>query len=214
MATTEHNGLMVYKDENGNMRVLYPVTKADLVDGLDELFDAQTEATDTKLAGKSNTGHTHDDRYYTEAEVNALLENKADASAVGSAVKILCGSYVGTGLTGANNKWSLTCPGKLIAFRLYATTNANYTGSNATLNNKVGTTSHGYLIFTTHELNSLKDCNSDGYKDLMNETKLCGERLYVKMLDDSTISMYGTMTNAENIFNYANTKYFYMMFYE
>lgn len=28
---------------------------------------------DTALAGKSDTGHTHDDRYYTEAEVNALI---------------------------------------------------------------------------------------------------------------------------------------------
>lgn len=48
MATTEHNGLMVYKDENGNLRVLYPITKADLVDGLPEL-----------LAEKSNTDHKH-----------------------------------------------------------------------------------------------------------------------------------------------------------
>lgn len=35
---------------------------------------------DTKLSGKSNVGHTHDDRYYTESEVNNLLANKAASS--------------------------------------------------------------------------------------------------------------------------------------
>ena len=32
-----------------------------------------TKAVNTALAGKANTTHTHDDRYYTESEVNALL---------------------------------------------------------------------------------------------------------------------------------------------
>lgn len=30
-------------------------------------------AINTSLGGKSNTGHTHDDRYYTEAEINAKI---------------------------------------------------------------------------------------------------------------------------------------------
>lgn len=33
---------------------------------------------DGKLSGKSNTGHTHDDRYYTESEVETKLSGKAD----------------------------------------------------------------------------------------------------------------------------------------
>ena len=38
-----------------------------------------TEAeTDTLLSGKSDTGHTHDDRYYTEAETDTLLSGKSD----------------------------------------------------------------------------------------------------------------------------------------
>ncbi len=38
-----------------------------------------TEAeTDALLAGKSDTGHTHDDRYYTEAESDAALAGKQD----------------------------------------------------------------------------------------------------------------------------------------
>lgn len=34
----------------------------------------------SKLDGKSNTGHTHDDRYYTETEINAKLNGKANSS--------------------------------------------------------------------------------------------------------------------------------------
>lgn len=34
----------------------------------------------SKLDGKSNNGHTHDDRYYTESEMNAKLADKANAS--------------------------------------------------------------------------------------------------------------------------------------
>lgn len=35
---------------------------------------------DTKLSGKSDTGHTHDDRYYTESEINTKLSGKSDTS--------------------------------------------------------------------------------------------------------------------------------------
>lgn len=34
----------------------------------------------SKLDGKSNNGHTHDDRYYTESEMNVKLAEKANAS--------------------------------------------------------------------------------------------------------------------------------------
>ncbi len=41
-----------------------------------------TNQTDLKnaLDGKANTGHTHDDRYYTETETNTLLSGKSDTS--------------------------------------------------------------------------------------------------------------------------------------
>ena len=41
---------------------------------LDDRYYTEQEV-DTKLAGKSDTGHTHDDRYYTQSEVNNLLAN-------------------------------------------------------------------------------------------------------------------------------------------
>lgn len=38
MAVTEVNGLMEYVDKNNNRYILYPVTKIENVDGLDEAF--------------------------------------------------------------------------------------------------------------------------------------------------------------------------------
>lgn len=42
----------------------------------DDRYYTETEM-NAKLDGKSNTGHTHDDRYYTEAEINTKLNGKA-----------------------------------------------------------------------------------------------------------------------------------------
>ena len=50
-----------------------PITPADI--------GAYTKGeTDTLLQNKADVGHTHDDRYYTEAEVNSLLAAKQDAA--------------------------------------------------------------------------------------------------------------------------------------
>ena len=43
----------------------------------DDRYYTETEM-DTKLSGKSDTSHTHDDRYYTESEVDSKLSAKAD----------------------------------------------------------------------------------------------------------------------------------------
>ena len=58
----------------------------------------------TALAGKSNTGHTHDDRYYTESESDARFVNVAGDTMTGDlyAPRVLLGSgtdqgYVGNG---------------------------------------------------------------------------------------------------------------------
>lgn len=39
-----------------------------------------TYATKTELSGKANKSHTHDDRYYTESEINTKLNDKANKS--------------------------------------------------------------------------------------------------------------------------------------
>lgn len=73
MATTEAKVLMTCKDASGNKMLLYPVTKAEQVEGLG-------------TAAVNNTGdfaaasHNHDGRYYTESEMNTKLNGKANSS--------------------------------------------------------------------------------------------------------------------------------------
>lgn len=45
----------------------------------DDRYYTEAEV-DGKLSGKSNTEHTHDDRYYTESEINSKLSGKADVN--------------------------------------------------------------------------------------------------------------------------------------
>ena len=45
----------------------------------DERYYTESEM-NTKLNGKANASHTHDDRYYTESEMNAKLNGKANSS--------------------------------------------------------------------------------------------------------------------------------------
>ena len=58
MATTEHNVLQVFQDENGDKFILYPITKAELVDGLDDAIAngiaGQGTALSTHTADKNN----------------------------------------------------------------------------------------------------------------------------------------------------------------
>ena len=57
-------------------------TKAEITDFAhthDNRYYTETEI-DSKLNGKSNTGHTHDDRYYTESEMNTKLAGKSDTT--------------------------------------------------------------------------------------------------------------------------------------
>ena len=46
----------------------------------DSTNPVQNKVIKSALDGKSNTGHTHDDRYYTESEINTKLNAKANAS--------------------------------------------------------------------------------------------------------------------------------------
>ena len=92
---------MQVKNANG-YELIYPVPaghKASHISGNDKITPSDIGAytkteTDTLLENKANsnhthtpasigasaTGHTHDDRYYTESEVNSLISGKQDAS--------------------------------------------------------------------------------------------------------------------------------------
>ena len=54
-------------------------TKSNTTHTHDDRYYTETEV-DNLLDGKSDTGHTHDGRYYTESEVNNLLNGKAPSS--------------------------------------------------------------------------------------------------------------------------------------
>jgi hypothetical protein len=65
-------------DTEGNLKDSgkSPADFADVNHTHDDRYYTETEI-DTALAGKSDVGHAHDDRYYTESEVDTLLESKA-----------------------------------------------------------------------------------------------------------------------------------------
>lgn len=53
--------------------------KSDVGHTHDDRYYTETEV-DTALNGKANSSHTHDDRYYTESEVDSALNGKSDTS--------------------------------------------------------------------------------------------------------------------------------------
>lgn len=78
---------LVIRDSNGRAQFATPAATA----------DAATKGyVDTGLTGKADATHTHDDRYYTEAEVNALLANRPPVLILGPTDPIPAGTPDGT----------------------------------------------------------------------------------------------------------------------
>lgn len=102
MATYEHNALQNYKDNDGNIHIVYPVTKSDNVDGIENY--ATTTDMNTKIATKAD---------YEEGTFSPYLMNnsiivssmKAEYKKVGSivniAIKFVFSSAVDTSQLGA-----------------------------------------------------------------------------------------------------------------
>ena len=61
--------------------------KSDTGHNHDSRYYTESEV-DTLLAGKSDTGHNHDSRYYTESEVDTLLAGKSDASSTYTSAQV------------------------------------------------------------------------------------------------------------------------------
>ena len=66
MATYEHNALQNYKDNDGNIHIVYPVTKSDSVDGIENY--ATTMDMNTKIATKAD---------YEEGTFSPYIMNKS-----------------------------------------------------------------------------------------------------------------------------------------
>ena len=83
-------------EENADLISSITTSKVNVSDIIDNLTTASTskvlsanqgveikkliDALQTAVNGKSDSGHTHDDRYYTESEINTKLDTKADKS--------------------------------------------------------------------------------------------------------------------------------------
>ena len=89
----------------------------------DDRYYTEAEV-DGKLSGKSNTGHTHDDRYYTESEVNTKLNEKLSVSGGAMSGNI---TFSNIGNTNTSNKisWSGSADGADIYYQTTASDQGN-----------------------------------------------------------------------------------------
>lgn len=89
MATTEHVGVITYKDGEGNLFVMYPRTQADAVDGLTEMLEQVTDMDFGRFEDETYTLEAHE--VYPRAHrslrvdgnvtvMNALSENRENQS--------------------------------------------------------------------------------------------------------------------------------------
>lgn len=97
MAVTEVSGLMKYKDANGNVYLMLPITTKDNVDGIDEIesqlsetirYTAQTLSDEQKTQARTNIGAVSAD----ELSIDTTLSvggQAADAKVVGDAFATL-----------------------------------------------------------------------------------------------------------------------------
>lgn len=73
MATTEHNVLIRARDASGNSLIIYPITKTENVDGLDETIATKADV---------NHQHTISDVTDLQSSIDTINENIAAKSTV------------------------------------------------------------------------------------------------------------------------------------
>lgn len=83
----------------------------------DDRYYTESEV-NTKLNGKSNTGHTHDDRYYTESEIDSKLAGKANSSHIHTKAQVGLGNVDNT----ADSAKSVKAATKLQTYKQGSTT--------------------------------------------------------------------------------------------
>ena len=86
---------------------------------------SQMNNLNSKLDSKANTSHTHDDRYYTESEINAKLNAKANSSDLANLQTIVNNhtTYINAKLDKSNSRDDTT--GGIMQYREF-TADANY----------------------------------------------------------------------------------------
>ena len=138
----------------------------------DDRYYTESEI-NTKLSGKSDTSHTHDDRYYTESEVDAKLSRTAVT------------------ISGLPSRSSYTCyyyPAFKICFlRLYLTGSAYSAATTVT----VGTVASGYRPPSTHAL--AISVAQDAAKKHQSSINSSGQiRFFTEVAKESANDMYIT----------------------
>ena len=110
---------------------------------------ALIDALQTAVNGKSNSGHTHDDRYYTESEINTKLDDKANKSH---------GNHVPTTHT-ANNKvflrndntWQEVTPDNIGAAKASHGTHVSYSTTAPVMDGTASVGSAGTVARSDHK---------------------------------------------------------------
>lgn len=135
MAVIEKDGLYQYIDENGNIYILYPVTKLDNVSGTGKLVHLKDGTTLQTLDGTNIALVTEADLESLSKTANAadrvkyesgVLKTLGGTEIVTGNAKIVTGTYTGTGTTGADGACSLTFDFVPRALWIYNKGNANY----------------------------------------------------------------------------------------
>lgn len=147
----------------------------------------------TALGTKSDTGHTHDDRYYTETETNNLLNAKANLSGaaftggITSSYTTGIAHFSGTNSSSASDQYN------------YLLTGANDTGDKAVhfINSSTRTVDGGANTYTIR--------NDGGQLNLGNSSGAYNTNIFGKVTMSQQPSFHATMMNAVNVALPANT---------
>ena len=111
VATTATTGFMSAADKTKLDGIASGATKITVDSSLSSSSTnpVQNKVINTALAGKSATGHTHDDRYYTETEVDNKLAGKSDTGHTHAAsdVSFDTANHASTAFTGTNVETSI-----------------------------------------------------------------------------------------------------------
>lgn len=128
MATYEHNALQNYKDNDGNIHIVYPVTKADNVDGIENY--ATTTDMNTKIATKAEYEEGTFSPYLMNGSIT-VSSTRAEYKKVGSIVNIAIKMVFSTAVDTSQLGGILGLP-----FPVYEgnATNGKYSSSGSTLN--------------------------------------------------------------------------------
>ena len=117
MATIEKNTLLCGKDASGNLLLLYPVTMADNVEGLEELLALKaakpTATASTLAASKWSNGQYSFEATYPSAsyDLDVQLANTATAEQIGAfGAAVLVGNINSNILTAKGNVPTVDIP--------------------------------------------------------------------------------------------------------